>query len=125
MNELFKVLGELNAWLILLFGGGISAVIKLLINQMKLKNDIRKQEKEMTNERFKLLERASVAMLHNKIYKQCSEHLDAGFISVDDLDDMEYLFKAYKGLGGNGTGETLYNKVKGLPNKEVAKDEIN
>ncbi|MBX9124806.1 hypothetical protein HCG84_20985 [Enterococcus sp. K18_3] len=65
-----------------------------------------KGNKDQTENRFKRLEYANVAILHDKIYKQCSEFLEQGWISIDDLE-----------LGGNGTGETLYKKVLDLPNK--------
>lgn len=80
---------------------------------------VRKEEKDLVNRRLEGLEKANVAILHNKIYRQCEQHLLEGFITIDDLDDLSYLFNAYKSLGGNGTGETLYNKVKNLPNKEM------
>ncbi|MFS0974102.1 hypothetical protein, partial [Enterococcus avium] len=73
--------------------------------------------KDQTENRFKRLEYANVAILHDKIYKQCSEFLEQGWISIDDLENLEYLWRGYRELGGNGTGETLYKKVLDLPNK--------
>lgn len=116
MSEFFETIKQVDGWLLLVSGGGLSFFLKLFINQLQEKNTIRKQEKELVDRRLKSVEFANLAILHNKIYRQCAEHLDAGFISIDDLDDLEYLFNAYKNLGGNGTGETLYNKVKNLPN---------
>lgn len=109
---------ELNSVLLLFFGGGISFFLKEFLKQLKERNELLLAEKELVNTRLKTLELSNVAILHNKIYRQCADHLDAGFISIDDLDDLGYLFKAYKSLGGNGTGETLYNKVSALPNKK-------
>lgn len=119
MSDFMEMIKQVDAWLFLVFGGGISFFLKLFTNQLQEKNKIRKQEKELVEKRLKSVEFANLAILHNKIYRQCSDHLDVGFISIDDLDDLEYLFSAYKNLGGNGTGETLYNKVKNLPNKET------
>lgn len=116
--EWLDKLHEFNSLLILIFGGGISFFMKQFLNQLKRRNDLLLAEKELVNTRLKTLEFSNVAILHNKIYRQCADHLDAGFISIDDLDDLGYLFKAYKSLGGNGTGETLYNKVAALPNKK-------
>lgn len=79
---------------------------------------LRQEEKDLVNRRLEGLEKANVAILHNKIYRQCDHHLTDGYITIDDLDDLSYLFNAYKSLGGNGTGEVLYNKVKSLPNKK-------
>lgn len=60
---------------------------------------------------------ALVALLHHQIYEQCNQHLARGYISTDDLDDLGYLYRSYKALHGNGTGEALYNKVVALPYK--------
>lgn len=58
-----------------------------------------------------------VGLLHHDIYQLCNHYLAAGYISTDDLDDLNYLFRSYKALGGNGTGEALYNRVLELPIK--------
>lgn len=118
MSEFTELIKQVDGWLLLVFGGGVSYFLKLFTNQLQEKNTIRKQEKELVDKRLKSVEYANLAILHNKIYRQCAEHLDANFITIDDLDDLEYLFNAYKNLGGNGTGETIFNKVKALPNKK-------
>lgn len=61
------------------------------------------------------LKAGNVAVLHHIIYANCKEYLDNGYISTGELNDLEYLFSSYKELGGNGTGEILYNKCKNLP----------
>lgn len=103
-----------NAMLVAVTGFGFYGYFKMKFNKMK-------GDKASVDTRLSNLEHANLAMLHNKIYIQCAKHLEEGFISIADLDDLDYLFNAYKNLGGNGTGETLYNKVKDLPNirKEV------
>lgn len=52
-----------------------------------------------------------VGLLHHEVYMLCNRYIETGYISTDDLDDLNYLFRSYKALGGNGTGEVLYNKV--------------
>lgn len=126
MMEWLSMLQQFDSFLIMFFGGGFSFLTGLIWKQLKNRNvirqkeqELRKEEKELVDSRLKALEFSNVAILHNKIYRQCAEHLEEGFISIDDLDDLGYLFKAYKSLGGNGTGETLYNKVSNLPNKKL------
>ena len=43
--------------------------------------------------------------------------------TVDDRDNLEYMFKPYKTLGGNGTGEELYNRCLALPYESDKKEE--
>ena len=106
---------ELNGVLMSLGIGGIVGVLGW-VSKLILKN------KTQTETRFKNLESANIAILHNEIYKQCSYFIEQGEIAIDDLDNLEYLWEGYHGLGGNGTGELLYNRVKELPLKGGGKD---
>lgn len=38
-----------------------------------------------------------------------------GGIDTAGLKNLEYLYKSYHALGGNGTGTELYNRAKALP----------
>lgn len=114
MEFLDKLL-EVNSILMALgFGSIITIVSKIFKSSLK--------SREETENRFKNLEFANIAMLHDKIYKQCSDFLEQGWISVDDLENLDYLWRGYKGLGGNGTGEILYKKVQDLPNLKAEKE---
>lgn len=117
---------EVNSLILAIFGVSIFGVLLKILDALKQAKESRYIKQEQVNQRFENLELAQLAMLHNKIYRQCAEHLEAEYISIEDLDDLDYLFRGYKGLGGNGTGETLYNKVKALPNTKKAgkKNEI-
>lgn len=63
------------------------------------------------------IQTALLANLHHTLYTECSRIIKEKEVSIDDLDNLKYLFEGYKALGGNGTGETLYNKVCNLPIK--------
>ena len=53
-----------------------------------------------------------LAMLHDKVFQSCMYFINKGSISCDELENLEYLYKGYSGLDGNGTCETLMNKVR-------------
>lgn len=60
----------------------------------------------------------------DKLISKCHEYIDQGWIAVEELADLEkYLYTPYRKLGGNGTGEILFNKVNQLPNKEVRNED--
>lgn len=63
-----------------------------------------------------------MALLHDRIYQACSFFLARGWCSMEDRSNLEYLYKPYKALGGNGTGESLYKKCMDLPLVEERKD---
>lgn len=52
-----------------------------------------------------------------RLTSACHKHIKEGWISIDDLEDLDkYLYQPYKSMGGNGTAELLMEKVNGLPN---------
>ena len=76
-------------------------------------------EEVSTRQEEKILEMNSMskgllAMLHDKVFQSCMYFLNKGSISCDELENLEYLYNGYVDMGGNGTCETLYNKVKEL-----------
>lgn len=113
---MFDKLLEINSMLVTLGAGSIISLFVRVFKQLKL-------QRQKTEERFKKIESANLALLHDMIYQQCSFFLEQGWISVDDLENLEYIWKGYKGLGGNGTGEALYNKVVALPHKRPKEEE--
>ena len=71
-----------------------------------------KQEKER-----KAIKAGLLAILHDRLYAECSRYIAQGSIDTDGLRNMDYLYRSYHALGGNGTGTELYNRAKGLPIK--------
>lgn len=59
-----------------------------------------------------------VAILHDRLYTSCIAFIDQGYCTVDDRENLEYLYKPYKALGGNGTAEKLFDKCEDLPLKQ-------
>ena len=64
-----------------------------------------KRVKEQEEER-KAIKAGLLAILHDRLYAECSRCLAQGSI-----------YRSYHALGGNGTGTELYNRAKGLPIK--------
>ena len=66
---------------------------------------------------------AMMALLHDRLYQACRHFIAQGWISLEDRDNLEYLYRPYKELGGNGTGEHLYHKCLSLPYEEEKRGE--
>jgi hypothetical protein len=64
---------------------------------------------------YDVLREGILALLHDRLYAACSIFIARGWASLDDRENLEYLYKPYKALGGNGTGENLYQAVQKLP----------
>lgn len=104
-------------WLEVLFGGIVSiltAFIKHLSSKLKEEREERKKKSEEESKEQALLKEGVLALLHDRIYQACQYHIQNNYISIQDLNNLEYLYKGYSGLGGNGTGEELYNRCKAL-----------
>lgn len=97
IKELFDEIGWLGALILGLTGTSIFGWIKVWSGQ------------------FKLLKNASLATLHSQLYEKGGRYIVHGAITLSELDDLEYTWQAYKGLGGNGTGEKIYQKCRELP----------
>lgn len=69
------------------------------------------------DERDKLLQDAIMVIHHDLLYQNCNRYIVRGYITIAERDNLGYMFKAYKSLGGNGTGESIYNRAMGLPLK--------
>lgn len=80
-------------WLCALIGGAILAAIP----------------------KIKALWDAVLALLHDRLYQSCTFYIKQGSIDTGGLKNLEYLYKSYHALGGNGTGTELYNRAKALP----------
>ena len=58
---------------------------------------------------------------HDRIIALCEAYIQRGYISHDEFENLvDYLYKPYKSLGGNGTAERLVEEVKKLPVKAHA-----
>lgn len=83
-------------------------MLTLLINRHQAKKD--KKEAEQSNEKKALL-----GLLHDRVYELANHHIKEGCISDDEYDNLQYLYKPYNGMGGNGTCERLMKEVEKLP----------
>ena len=70
----------------------------------------REQEKLDQTKRQIVMEEALCAMLHERIVRFCERLLIIGYVTADDLKELDYLYNPYRALGGNGTAERLYKQ---------------
>ena len=62
----------------------------------------------------RLLKEGMLAILHDRLYQLCTMYINRGSIAVDELENLEYMYKSYHNLGGNGTGTSLFERCKSL-----------
>lgn len=86
------------------FTGFLAGAYRSLSKRIKAQEDERKAVKD-----------GLLAMLHDRLYQACLHYISQGWIDDDGLKNLEYLYRSYHKLGGNGTGTELYNRAKALP----------
>lgn len=73
-------------------------------------------------EKQHMYESALLAIMYDRLFQACQQHLAIGSISTPELKNLEHLYTNYHQLGGNGTGTELYNRCLDLPLKEALHD---
>lgn len=94
-------------WVTALFGGIVGALSVAV-------KSLRQKQKEQ-QARQGSIENGILALLRSELYKECAKCEQKGYATIDDLDNIGFLYTPYHALGGNGTGTTLYERVKKLP----------
>lgn len=61
------------------------------------------------------IEEGVQALLHDRIYSTYADCREKGYADVNDLKNLEFLYRPYHALGGNGTGTELFERVKKMP----------
>lgn len=86
--------------------GVLGLAVKKLYNRAKC--EVREQE---------LIKEGVLAILHDRIYQSCQFYIGREYCTVEDMRNLEYLYKSYHDLGGNGTGTELFTRCCKLPIK--------
>lgn len=110
MADLLDKYLSVNVIIISIFGVSIFAIFSKSINRV-IKFIKRFEDND------KIHRKALLALLHGELFTKCDVYIKRGSITRFELNDLEYVFESYKNLGGNGTGEELYKRVKNLPIK--------
>lgn len=64
-----------------------------------------------------------LGLAHDRIYSLCEEYIAAGEITLEQYDNLLYIYKPYDKAGGNGTGRKLFENVEKLPMRKEKEKE--
>lgn len=84
-----------------------SGVWTFLIEMVKLRSEKASAEKKML-----------LGLGHDVLYQRLTFYLERGYVEPDELQNVEFVFRPYTALGGNGVIKVLYEKVLELPTKK-------
>lgn len=81
--------------------------------------DHRRHRREERAERKTQAEQAQtdaiIALARIELIRESLRHIEKGYITIEEADAIEALFKPYEILGGNGNGKRLYHQAMDLP----------
>jgi len=63
------------------------------------------------------IEEGLKGLLHDRIYEMHKQCMAKGYISIAELDNLDYISKPYFSLKGNSTGEHMVDAMKAMPNQ--------
>lgn len=70
---------------------------------------------KMRSEKCSAEKKMLLGLGHDVLFQRLSHYIERGYIEVSELDNVEFIFRPYLGLGGNGTIKVLYDEVCRLP----------
>lgn len=108
-------------WVQILMGlawGIIALPYRHLYKKLKHEKEEEKRKRDEEAAEQALIKEGLLAMLHDRLYQSCRFYLRQGTIDVEGMKNIEYLYRSYHDLGGNGTGTELHTRVKALPINE-------
>ena len=88
--------------------GALTTVVSILVTRHYAKKD--KQTEEESKFRFVM-----EALAHNAFYRNCEELMDKDSLTKEELDNHNYLYKAYHCLGLNSTGDRMHEIILEKP----------
>lgn len=103
MNSLCQTL--FTAVVTALFGSGGTGLIMYFINRHDQKKGAQSKQAKMI-----------LGLGHERIMELGEKYESRGYITVEEFDDFNtYLYEPYRAMGGNGTGEEIFNRIRALP----------
>lgn len=110
-----------------LFGVGLGTAAifigRHVLIKLKERKELTKLLTKETNDRFNILEQAMISLQHDRLYQLTELYISRGYVTLDELDNLDYIFKSYQAMGGNGSGERRYLLVQKLPIVEESNDD--
>lgn len=113
-KQAIDLLNNINGGLMIIFGFGINQGYQKFKKWKKKDVQTIDDKVNRIETTVESLLASNLALSHDKLYEKCTSYISRGYITVGELDNLEYIFTSYKKLGGNGTGEHLYLEAKKL-----------
>lgn len=113
-----KILEWWVLWACGILGTALAALWRWAYKKFKQQREREREIEERQRERLENMEEGIRAILHDRIFQAGRFHAEQGYCTLEEKRNIEYLYRPYAALGGNGTGESIYEDIMGLPTVE-------
>ena len=107
--------------------GGISRMLGLLskhhYTKLRMQSEVSEKKFADKEKEDKMTREGVIVSLHMRLYELCQECINQGYVTTEELKNVEEVYKTYHAHGGNGTGTSLYNRILALPIDKDRKEE--
>ena len=103
--------GQFFQWLFGSFFSFLTVIISLAYKRFLKYLHTREQTRVSETEEQKDIKSGVKSLLKFRLNRLTSEIITQGYSSLDQREDLEDMFRAYKKLGGNGRTEKKYAKA--------------
>lgn len=106
-------------YILTLVFGLISTVLGFVLKaKMQEVKDLRREKERQAAQREKALENGVVCILRKHLMDEHETWTERGYITPKALESGLLMYKAYKGLGGNGMIDHMEEEIQELPIKD-------
>ena len=111
---------EFPAWIELLFiilSSVLSVVVAYLGRKIAKEQERRDAMETKINREEQALKDGIKAILRDRLFNICEQCEDRGSLRIEDVENIDEIFKSYEALGGNGAAKKVYTDTIKLPIK--------
>lgn len=92
----------------------VAILVFLLQSKIKENRLLKKEKEELKNQKDEAFRTGLLALLRVSLISAHEKYTDRGSISTHGYENWELMYKAYKGLGGNGMIDGMNEEIEEL-----------
>ena len=120
IDRLADIFPNLLVWMVT---GSLGAFFMWVRRKLEIQKTEQEQQRKTIAAEQEAIREGLQAILHDRIYQAHRYYTRIGFCPLGDKKNIEYLFRPYAALGGNGTGKQAYDDIMNLPTERLGPKE--
>ena len=103
---------EIITWIMPLYTTLVGLVIGILIDKVKTMTSNKRTQKDKEYIILKAIKDGMTILLRQGLIEYYRAFRTSGSVPIDQWDEIESLYDSYKALGGNHSGDKMYEEMK-------------